>query len=166
MPLPLSLFAEGVSWKYLNLADDISLIEMLSNIDYFKSKTVNIPKITIWLGNGYHPKKTYRSSKNLSWGSDKIWLKLSPKQSLGEKKQERKTGFVPVKTRCFIERTNSWMGRCKSLTKNLWKNSPKMPMPRLIFVLFDWRLRGWSYQRKVVAAISSYNFLEIPVEVL
>lgn len=47
MPLPLSLFAEGVSWKYLNLADDISLIEMLSNIDYFKSKTVNIPKITI-----------------------------------------------------------------------------------------------------------------------
>ena len=45
--MPLSLFAEGVSWKHLNLADDVSLIEMLSNIDYFKSRPVNIPKITI-----------------------------------------------------------------------------------------------------------------------
>jgi hypothetical protein len=31
-------------------------IEMLTeNIDYFKSKPVNIPKITILLDHGYHP---------------------------------------------------------------------------------------------------------------
>ncbi|MDE5068013.1 MAG: transposase [Trichodesmium sp. St16_bin4-tuft] len=52
-------------------------------------------------------------------------MKLSPKQSFGEKKQERKTRFVPVKTRWFIERTNSWMGRCKSLTKNFERTHRK-----------------------------------------
>jgi hypothetical protein len=35
---------------------DAALIEMLSkNLDYFKSKPVNIPKITILLDRGYHP---------------------------------------------------------------------------------------------------------------
>ena len=41
-----------------NISDDEGLIEMLSpNIDYFKRKPVNIPKITILLDNGYHPDK-------------------------------------------------------------------------------------------------------------
>jgi hypothetical protein len=40
-----------------NVSDDAGLIEMLSlNIDYFKSKPVNIPKITILLDHGYHVK--------------------------------------------------------------------------------------------------------------
>jgi hypothetical protein len=39
-----------------NLSDDVGLIKMLSkNIDYFKSKPVNVPKITILLYHGYHP---------------------------------------------------------------------------------------------------------------
>jgi hypothetical protein len=38
-----------------NVSDDAGLIEMLSlNIDYFKLKPVNIPKITILLDHGYH----------------------------------------------------------------------------------------------------------------
>jgi Transposase DDE domain len=40
-----------------NVSDDQGLIEMLSNIDYFQSKAVNLPKITIRLDNGYHPEK-------------------------------------------------------------------------------------------------------------
>ncbi|PZD70797.1 hypothetical protein C1752_09130 [Acaryochloris thomasi RCC1774] len=28
---------------------------LIDNIDYFRSKPVNIPKITILLDNGYHP---------------------------------------------------------------------------------------------------------------
>ncbi|MGB3513793.1 MAG: hypothetical protein WBA93_32215 [Microcoleaceae cyanobacterium] len=48
----------------------------------------------------------------------KIRLKLSPKLSKTQKKQEGKTGFVPVKAWWVIERTNSSMERCKSLTKN------------------------------------------------
>ncbi len=42
------------------------IIEMLSNnIDYFKSKPVNIPKITILLDNGYHPKKLEEELKKV-----------------------------------------------------------------------------------------------------
>lgn len=38
-----------------NVSDDRGLVEMLSdNIDYFRSKPVNIPKITILLDHGYH----------------------------------------------------------------------------------------------------------------
>ena len=42
----------------VSVSDDDGLIETLSeNIDYFKSKLVNMPKITILLDNGYHPEK-------------------------------------------------------------------------------------------------------------
>nr|WP_242032535.1 hypothetical protein [Coleofasciculus sp. FACHB-64] len=38
-----------------NVSDAWGLVEMLSdNIDYFQSKPVNIPKITILLDHGYH----------------------------------------------------------------------------------------------------------------
>ena len=41
-----------------SLSDDKGLIEMwLKNINYFKSKPVNIPKITILLDHGYHLEK-------------------------------------------------------------------------------------------------------------
>lgn len=48
----------------------------------------------------------------------KIRFKLSPKPSKTQKEKEGKTGFVPVKARWVIERTNSSMERCKSLVKN------------------------------------------------
>ena len=103
-----------------SVSDDAGLIEMLSdNIDYFKSKPVNIPKITILLDHGYHPEKIIEELKKIYPGiMTKIRLKLSPKPSKAEKKQEGKTGFVPVKARWVIERANSWMERCKSLSKN------------------------------------------------
>ncbi|PLZ07035.1 hypothetical protein CBP27_09210 [Fischerella thermalis WC542] len=41
-----------------NVSDDNGLIELLSqNLDYFRAKPVNIPKITILLDHGYHPDK-------------------------------------------------------------------------------------------------------------
>ena len=49
---------------------------------------------------------------------NKIRFKLSPKPSIEQKKQEGNAGFVPVQARWVIERTNSWMERCKSLVKN------------------------------------------------
>ncbi len=103
-----------------NVSDDQGLIEMLSdNIDYFKSKPVNIPKITILLDNGYHPEKLEEELKKVyPQIMNKIRLKLSPKPSPEQKKKEGLMGFVPVKARWVIERTNSWMERCKSLVKN------------------------------------------------
>lgn len=106
-----------------NVSDDQGLIEMLSNnIDYFKSKPVNIPKITILLDNGYHPEKIRQELTNVyPQIMTKIRFELSPKPSKAQKKEQGKTGFVPVKARWVIERTNSWMERCKSLVKNFEK---------------------------------------------
>jgi hypothetical protein len=94
-----------------NLSDDAGLIEMLAhNIDYFKSKPVNIPKITILLDNGYHPEKLKQELKKIyPQIMTKIKFKLSPKPSKAQKQKEGKTGFIPVKARWIIERTNSWM---------------------------------------------------------
>ncbi len=103
-----------------SVSDDVGLIEMLSkNIDYFKSKPVNIPKITILLDHGYYPEKlTQELHKIYPAIMTKIRFKVSRKPSKAQKKKEGKTGFVPVKARWVIERTNSWMERCKSLVKN------------------------------------------------
>ncbi len=48
----------------------------------------------------------------------KIQFELSPKPSKSEKEKQGKSGFVPVKVRWVIERSNSWMERCKNLVKN------------------------------------------------
>ncbi|WP_367267576.1 transposase [Okeania sp. SIO2C9] len=73
-----------------SVSDDMGLIEMLShNIDYFKSKPVNIPKITILLDNGYHPEKIIQELKKIYPAiMTKIRFKLSPKPSKAEKKQD------------------------------------------------------------------------------
>ncbi|MDJ0597066.1 MAG: transposase [Pleurocapsa sp. MO_226.B13] len=103
-----------------NLSDDAGLLEMLkNNINYFQSKPVNIPKITILLDNGYHPDKLTTELKKIYPAiMTKIKFELSPKPSKFQKKAEGKSGFVPVKARWVIERSNSWMERCKSLVKN------------------------------------------------
>ena len=110
-----------------SVSDALGLIEMLSdNIDYFKSKPVNIPKITILLDNGYHPEKVIQELKKIYPAiMSKIRFQLSPKPSKQEKENLEKTGFVPVKARWVIERTNSWMERCKSLTKKIDGNPGK-----------------------------------------
>jgi hypothetical protein len=39
-----------------NVRDDEGLLEMLKlNIDYFKAKPINMPKVTITVDHGYHP---------------------------------------------------------------------------------------------------------------
>ena len=82
---------------------------MLSdNIDYFKSKPLNIPKITIVLDNGYHPEKLEEELKKFyPQIMTKIRFELSPKPSKTQKEKEGKIGFIPVKVRWIIERTNS-----------------------------------------------------------
>jgi hypothetical protein len=48
----------------------------------------------------------------------KIQFELSPKPSQAEKQAKGQVGFVPVAARWVIERSNAWIDRCKSLTKN------------------------------------------------
>ncbi|MBD1930948.1 MULTISPECIES: transposase [Cyanophyceae] len=103
-----------------NVSDDMGLIEMLSqNLDYFRAKPVNIPKITILLDNGYHPEMITAALQDLyPQIMTKIRFELSPKPTKAEKAALGKTGFVVVATRWVIERSNAWMERCKSLVKN------------------------------------------------
>lgn len=103
-----------------NVSDDQGLLMMLTlNIEYFKAKPVNIPKITFLLDNGYHL-DTLTQKLEVVYPAimRKIRFELSPKPSKAEKAAQGKTGFVPVATRWVIERSNAWMERCKSLTKN------------------------------------------------
>ena len=70
-----------------SLSDDLGLIEMLiDNIDYFKSKPVNIPKITILLDHAYHPRKLQEALKEVYPGiMRKIKFQLSAKPSKTQK---------------------------------------------------------------------------------
>jgi transposase len=103
-----------------NVSDDAGLVEMLTlNIDYFKSKPVNIPKITILLDHGYHPEYlTEKLEQVYPQMMTKIRFELSTKPSKQEKAAQGKSGFVPAIARWVIERSNAWMERCKIMTKN------------------------------------------------
>jgi transposase len=103
-----------------NISDDVGLIEMLTlNIDYFKSKPVNIAKITILLDHGYHIDCLIQALEQVyPQIMTKIRFELSTKPSKQEKAAQGKSGFVPAVARWVIERSNAWMERCKSLVKN------------------------------------------------
>jgi transposase len=103
-----------------NVSDDQGLVEMLSrNLDYFRAKPVNIPKITILLDHGYHPDKLIEALQQVyPQIMTKIRFELAPKPTKAEKAAQGKTGFVPVATRWVVERSNAWMERCKSLVNN------------------------------------------------
>lgn len=70
-----------------NVSDDAGLIEMLTKkIDYFKSKPVNIPKITILLDHGYQPERlTIELNKIYPQILIKIKFELSRKPSKAQK---------------------------------------------------------------------------------
>ena len=76
------------------MSDDRGLVEMLSdNIDYFRLKPIDIPKITILLDNGYHPEKLEKElKKNYPQIMTKIRFELSPKPSKAQKEKEGKIG--------------------------------------------------------------------------
>ena len=103
-----------------SVSDDVGLVEMLSqNINYFKSKPVNIPKITILLDHGYHPEYlTQKLEQIYPQIMTKIRFELSTKPSKQQKAAQGKSGFVPAVARWVIERSNAWMERCKILVKN------------------------------------------------
>ena len=100
-----------------SVTDDQGLIELLSsNLDYFRAKPVNIPKITILLDHGYHPDTISKSLQKLYPPMmTKIRFQLAPKPTKAEKTAQGKTRFVPVATRWIIERSNAWMERSPEL---------------------------------------------------
>ncbi|MDD2815638.1 MAG: MBG domain-containing protein [Thiotrichaceae bacterium] len=86
------------------------------NLDYFRDKPLDRPKTTILLDNSYHPERIRKELEKIYPEiMDKIQFELSPKPSKQEKLAQCKTGFVPVKARWVVERSNAWVERCKSL---------------------------------------------------
>ena len=89
------------------------------NIDYFKSKPLELPKITILVDHGYHPEKIIQALEQIyPQIMTKIQFQLSAKPSKAEKEAKGQSGFVPIPARWVIERSNAWVERCKSLVKN------------------------------------------------
>jgi len=107
-----------------NISDDKGLVEMLAeNIDYFKNRPLDLPQLTILLDNGYHPDAITKQLVNIYPEiMDKVQFELSPKPSKQQKAAQGKAGFVPVKVRWVVERSNAWVERCKSLVKNFERN--------------------------------------------
>ena len=105
-------------------------------MDYFKSKPLNIPQITLLLDNGYHPEHLTKELENIYPEiMTKIKFELSEKPSKAEKKAQGKSGFVPVKARWVIERSNAWMERCKILVKNFERSlAAATPKLNLCFI--------------------------------
>lgn len=99
-----------------NISDDKGLIDLIEDkIDFFKQKPVNTKKITILLDNGYHKDKLEKELKLIyPQILTKIKLKITPKPA----KDKANPGFKPVHKRWIIERSNSWMDKCRSLWKN------------------------------------------------
>ncbi len=103
------------------MSDHQGLIELLSqNLDYFRAKPVNIPKLTLLLDHGYHPDKITTALQAIyAQVMTKIRFHLALKPTKAEKAAQAKAGFVPVATGWVIERSNAWMERCNSLVKTL-----------------------------------------------
>jgi len=70
---------------------------LILNIDDFKAKPVNIPKITILLDYGYQVDYLAKTLEQVyPQLMTKIRLELSTKPSKQEKAEQGKSGFVPL----------------------------------------------------------------------
>ncbi len=80
-------------------SDDVGLVEMIIvNIEYFKSKPVNIKKTTVFLDHGYHTDYLVRELQNVYPGI-MTKLDLSVQRSLQSRRKttkERKVLFQPL----------------------------------------------------------------------
>lgn len=104
-----------------NVSDDAGLVEMLKlNIDYFKSKPVNIAKITILLDHGYHIDYLIAELEQAyPQIMTKIRFQLCQKSSKQEKAAQGKSGFVPVAVRWGKRTSQCLDGALSKLDKEL-----------------------------------------------
>ena len=89
------------------------------NIEYFKSKPVNIEKITILLDPRYHIDRLVRELQKIyPQMMTTVRFELSKKHSKQEKEEQGTSGFIPAIARWVVKRSNAQMERCKIWVKN------------------------------------------------
>ena len=104
------------------MSDDDGFIKIVKdNLQFFTSLPLisEGPTLTILFDSGYN--KLYIEKKIKEIYPDilsKIVIKIAPKISDVEKKEKGLIGFVVVHKRWIVERSNSWMEKCRLLWKN------------------------------------------------
>jgi transposase len=106
-----------------SLSDNQGLIDMLiGNKEYFVNRPMSLPKLVLLVDSGYHVDFLNESLKEHPEILEKVAFQNAPKMSKEMKKEKGLKGFVPIAKRWIIERSNSWVEKCKSLVKNFERN--------------------------------------------
>lgn len=105
-----------------NVTDDKGFIQIVKeNLNFF----ISLPLLseeypfTILFDSGYN--KYYIENEIVKLYPEilsKIVIEIAPKMSPEEKKEKGLTGFIVVHKRWIVERSNSWMEKCRLLWKN------------------------------------------------
>lgn len=107
-----------------NSSDDDGLVAIIrENKQYFLALPVG-HRVTILLDNGYHQEHLEREIGKIEpelANRIKIEIaeKITPEQRTAAKADNpAKNGFVVIKKRWIVERTNAWINQCRVLWKN------------------------------------------------
>ena len=107
-----------------SLSDDDGLLGIIrENIQYFLDLPVG-HSITLLLDNGYHKEHLEQEIEKIepelsSRIKIEIAEKITPSQRTAAKAENpAKKGFVVIKKRWIVERTNAWVNQCRVLWKN------------------------------------------------
>lgn len=107
-----------------SLSDDDGLLEIIrENKRYFLGLPVG-QMVTILLDNGYHKEHLEQKIEQIepelsSRIKIEIAEKITPSQrTVAKAENPTKQGFVVIKQRWIVERTNAWINQCRALWKN------------------------------------------------
>ena len=107
-----------------SLSDDDGLLAIIrEHIQYFLDLPVK-HLVTILLDNGYHKEHLEQEIKKIEPQlSNRILIeiaeKITPQRRTAVKAENPgKKGFVVIKKRWIVERTNAWINQCRALWKN------------------------------------------------
>jgi transposase len=105
-----------------NVSDDEGFLRLFSeNIDFFKALPVISEEyaLTILFDSGYNKSNIEKRMQFLySDILSKIRIEIAAKISPEEKKKKGLSGFIVIHKRWVVERSNSWIDKCRILWKN------------------------------------------------
>ena len=107
-----------------NVSDDDGLLEIIRKNDQYFLELPDGHIVTILLDNGYHKEYLEQQIEAIEAGlAERIRIeiaeKITPAQRTAAKAENpAKKGFVVIKKRWIVERTNAWINQCRALWKN------------------------------------------------